>query len=56
MGDFDINTLNYDSDKDTTDFIPTINTNIRVIAASKTLIGNMFYDFTNFSREQLLTS
>ena len=56
MGDFDINTLNYDSDKDTTDFVPTINTTIRVIAASKTLIGNVFYDFINFSREQLLTS
>ena len=44
MGDFNINTLNY---KDTTDFIPTINTPTRIIAASKTLIDHIFYDFTN---------
>ena len=56
MGDFNINLLNYDSDKDTTYFVdtmyassfyPTINTPTRVTATSKTLIDNIFYnDFT----------
>ena len=56
MGDFNINILNCDSDKDTTYFIdtmyasslyPTINTPTRIIATSKTLIDNIFYnDFT----------
>ena len=56
MGDFNINILNCDSDKDTADFVdtiygpslyPTINTPTRIIATSKTLIDNMFYnDFT----------
>ena len=56
MGDFNINLLNYDSDKDTTYFVdtmyassfyPTINTPTRITATSKTLIDNIFYnDFT----------
>ena len=56
MGDFNINILNCDSDKDTTDFIdtmyasslyPTINTPTRIAETSKTLIDNIFYnDFT----------
>ena len=56
MGDFNINILNCDSDKDKADFIdtiyasslyPTINTPTRIIATSKTLIDNIFYnDFT----------
>ena len=53
MGDFNINILNCDSDKHTTDFIgtmyvsslyPTINTQTRVTATSKTLIDNIFYN------------
>ena len=56
MGDFNVNLLNYDSDKDTTDFVdtiyassfyPTINTPTRITATSKTLIDDIFYnDFT----------
>ena len=56
MGDFNINLLNHDSDKDTRDFVdtmyassfyPTINIPIRITASSKTLIDNVFYnDFT----------
>ena len=56
MGDFNINLLNFDSDKDTTYFVdtmyassfyPTINTPTRITATSKTLIDNIFYnDFT----------
>ena len=56
MEDFNINLLNYDSDKDTTDcgdtlyassFYPTINTPTQITATSKTLIDNVFYnDFT----------
>ena len=56
MGDFNINILNYDWDKDTANFVdnicgsslyPTINTSTRVTATSKTLIVNAFYnDFT----------
>ena len=50
--DFNINLLNYDSDKDTTDFVdtmyassfyPAINTPTRITATSKTLIDNIFY-------------
>ena len=54
--DFNINILNCDSDKDTTDFVDTIyasllyatiNTPTRITATSKTLIDNIFYnDFT----------
>ena len=49
MVDFNINMLNCDSDKDTTDFIgtiyasslyPTNNTPTRITATSKTLIDN----------------
>ena len=52
-GDFNINLLNYDSDKDTTDFVdtmyassfyPAINTPTRITATSKTLIDNIFYN------------
>ena len=56
MGDFNINILNCDSDKDTADFVDTIyasslnrtiNTPTRITATSKTLIDNIFYnDFT----------
>ena len=56
MGDFSINILNCDSDKDTTDFIdsmyasslyPAINTPTRITATSKTPVNNIFYnDFT----------
>ena len=56
MGDFNINILNSDSDKDTADFVdtiyassqyPTINTPTSTTATSKTLIDNIFYnDFT----------
>ena len=57
MGDFNINILNCNSDKDTTDFVdtiyastlyPTINTpTTRITAISKTLIDKIFYnDFT----------
>ena len=67
MGDFNINILNCDSDKDTTDFIdtmyasslyPTINTPTRITATSKTLIGNIFCnDFTKkISAGNILTS
>ena len=67
MGDFNINILNCDSDKDTTDFIdtmyasslyPTINTPTRITATSKTLIDNIFYnDFTKRnSAGNILTS
>ena len=67
MGDFNINILNCDSVKDITDFIdtmyasslyPTINSPTRVIAASKTLIDNIFYnDFTKkISAGNILTS
>ena len=55
--DININILNCDSDKDTTDFFdtisasllyPTINTPTWITATSKTLIDNTFYnDFTN---------
>ena len=56
MGDFNINLLNYDSDKDTTYFVdtmyassfyPTINTPTRITATSKTLIDNIFYNDFN---------
>ena len=66
MGNFNINILNYNSDKDTTDFIdtmyasslsPTINTPTRITATSKTLIDNIFYDFTKkISAGNILTS
>ena len=56
MSDYNINILNCDSDKDTTDFIDTmhpsslystVNTPTRIIATSKALIDNIFYnDFT----------
>ena len=56
MGDFNINILNCDSDKNTADFVdtiyasslyPTINTPTQITATSKTLIDNIFYnDFT----------
>ena len=58
MGDFNINILNCDSDKDTTDFIdnmyasslyPTINTSTGITAISKTLIDNIFYN--NFTKK-----
>ena len=58
MGDFNINILNCDSDKDTADFIdiiylsslyPTINTPTRITATSKTLIDNIFHN--NFTRK-----
>ena len=51
MGDFNINLLNYDSDKDTTNFVdtiyalsfyPTINTPTQITATSKTLIDNIY--------------
>ena len=53
MGDFNINILNCDSDKDTSDFVDTmyasplfftINTPKRITPTSKTLINNMFYN------------
>ena len=67
MGDFNINILNCDSDKDTSDFIgtmsasllyPTINTPTRITATSKTLTDNIFYnDFTKrISAGNILTS
>ena len=67
MGDFNINVLKCDSDKDTTDFIdtmytsslyPTINTPTRITTTSKTLIDNIFYnDFTKkISTGNILTS
>ena len=67
MVDFNINILNCDSDKDTTDFIdtmyafllyPTINTPTTITATSKTLIDNIFYnDFTKKnSAGNILTS
>ena len=56
MGDFNINILKCDSEKDTGDFVdtiyasllyPTINTPTRIATTSKTLIDNIFYnDFT----------
>ena len=56
MGDFNINTLNCDLDKDTADFVdtiyvssiyPTINTPTRITVTWKTLIVKMLYnDFT----------
>ena len=56
MGDFNINILNCDSDKDTADFVdtiyvsslyPTINTPTRIRATSETLGDNIFCnDFT----------
>ena len=56
MGDFNINILNCDLDKDTADFVdtiyasllyPTINILTPITATSKTLIDNIFYnDFT----------
>ena len=60
MGDFNINILNCDSDKDATDFIdtvyafsfyPTINTPKRITAPLKTLIDNIFYNFTKKPRK-----
>ena len=51
MGDLNINLLNYDSDKDTTNFVdtmyalsfyPTINTPTQITATSKTLIDNIY--------------
>ena len=51
MGDFNINLLNYDSDKDTTNFVDTmyalsfystINTPTQITATSKTLIDNIY--------------
>ena len=51
--DFNTNLLTYDSDKDTIDFVdtmyassfyPTINTPTQIIATSKTLIDNIFYN------------
>ena len=67
MVDFNINILNCDSDKYTTDFIdtmyafllyPTINTPTTITATSKTLIDNIFYnDFTKKnSAGNILTS
>ena len=53
MGDSKINFLNYDSENDTTYFVdtmyassfyPTINTPTQIIATSKTLIDNIFYN------------
>ena len=56
MGDFNVNLLNYDSDKGATEFLDTmhpssfystINTPSRITATSKMLIDNIFYnDFT----------
>ena len=54
MGDFNKKLPNYDSDKDTTDFVdimyapsfyPTINTPTRITATSKTLIDNIIYNY-----------
>ena len=55
-GDFNVNLLNYDSDKGATEFLDnmypssfysTINTPSRITATSKMLIDNVFYnDFT----------
>ena len=67
MGDFNINILNCDSDKDISNFIdtmyasslyPTIKTPTRITATSKTLIDNIFYnDFTKkISAGNILTS
>ena len=56
MGDLNINILNCDSNKDTADFVdviyasllyPTINTPTQIIATSKTLIDNIFYNDFN---------
>ena len=56
MGDFNINILNCDSDKDAADFVdtiyalslyPTLNTPTRITATSRSLIDNIFCnDFT----------
>ena len=43
MGDFNINILHCDSDKDTTNFIDTM------YAISKTVIDNIFYN--NFTKK-----
>ena len=54
MGDFNKKLPNYDSDKDTTDFVdimyapsfyPTINTPTRITATSKMLIDNIIYNY-----------
>ena len=51
MGDFNINILNIDSDKDIADFVdtsyasslyPTINTRTSITVTSKTLIDSIF--------------
>ena len=53
MGDFNMNLLNCDTDKDTSDYIdtlfshsfyPTINSPTRITPTSKTLIDNIFYN------------
>ena len=53
MGDFNINLLNCNTDKDTSDYIdtlyshsfyPTINSPTRITPTSKTLIDNIFYN------------
>ena len=53
MGDFNINFLNCNTDKDTSDYIdtlyshsfyPTINSPTRITPTSKTLIDNIFYN------------
>ena len=58
IGDFNISTLNCDSDKDTADFAdtiyalslyPTINNPTRITATSKNLIDNIFYN--NFTKK-----
>ena len=65
MGDFSINILNCDSDKDTADFVdtiyvpllyPTINTLTRITATSKTLIDKRFYNDNNNNSIRLETS
>ena len=53
MGDFNVNILNCENDKDTSEFIdlmyaslfyPTINIPTRITSTSKTLIDNLFYN------------
>ena len=53
MGNFNINLLHFDVDKETSNFIdniysnsffPTINLPTRITASSKTLIDNIFYN------------
>ena len=58
MGDFNINILNCDSDKDTTDFIDTMHPHYIPPAASKTVTDNIFCnDFTKKnSAGNILTS